>query len=402
MNLKTFRAPSMATALEQVKKQFGRDAVILSTRTATDGGILGIGGRSYVEITAAPHPAEPNTKFHQSQPKNRFQKHGTALGSSRRIPPTQRTENTLNPRVLESELGELKTLVHQLVTESRHERLQAPSHATSEFYRALVANDVAEEIAQQLVEQVCQELPPDKLNDTTAVRARLATAVQAMLPTGGAIRLDSGTKPKIVSLIGPTGVGKTTTIAKLAAQFCLREHKKVGLITIDTYRIAAVEQLRTYAEIIDLPLEVVMTPKEYRDAVERLGGCDIILVDTAGRSQRDTTKHSELMAFFQEVAPEEIHLVLSSTCSEAVLLETVHRFSVFGIDRIIFTKLDEAIGFGVILACLQKAKAKLSYITTGQNVPEDIRVGEGKVLSKLILAKVGRSEASCLALPTTR
>lgn len=386
----------MATALEQVKKQFGRNAVILNTRTATDGGILGIGGRPYVEITAAPHTDHPEVKYRQKKLRNRLQDQSAKVDSPRRVPPTQQIENSQGPNVLVSELGELKSLVRQLVTESRHDRFQAPSHSASEFYRTLVANDVAEEIAQQLVDQVCCELPPGKLNDPKAVRARFAAAVEAMLPTAGAIRLGSGTKPKVVSLIGPTGVGKTTTIAKLAAQFSLREHRKVGLITIDTYRIAAVEQLRTYAEIIDLPLEVVMSPKEYKDAVARLSGCDIILVDTAGRSQRDTAKHSELIAFFQEVAPDEIHLVLSSTCSEAVLLETVHRFSTFGIDRIIFTKLDEAIGFGVILACLKKAKAKLSYITTGQCVPEDIRVGEGKALSRLILAKRERSLATSL------
>jgi flagellar biosynthesis protein FlhF len=159
----------------------------------------------------------------------------------------------------------------------------------------------------------------------------------------------------------------------------------VGLITIDTYRIAAVEQLKTYARIIDVPLEVAVTPDELKDAVARLSDRDIILIDTAGRSQRDAIKVKELRSFFNAVRPDEVHLVLSSTGGERVLAETIERFQEIGVDRVIFTKLDEAIGFGVILTCLQKVDAKLSYVTTGQDVPDDIRIGEGKALAELIL-----------------
>jgi len=208
-----------------------------------------------------------------------------------------------------------------------------------------------------------------------------------MLPAAGPIRVRDTGKPFIVALVGPTGVGKTTTIAKLAANFCLREGRKVGLITLDTYRIAAVDQLKTYAQIIDVPLEVAMSPEQLKEAVGQMTDRDIILIDTAGRGQRDASKINDLRAFFAAVKPNEVHLVLSATCGEGVLTETIHRFNDVGVDRMIFTKLDEAVGFGVILNCLQKVKAQLSYVTTGQDVPNDIEVGEGREIAGLILGK---------------
>jgi flagellar biosynthesis protein FlhF len=263
-----------------------------------------------------------------------------------------------------------------------------------ETYRRLVENAVAEEIAQQLVERGRRELSAAQLGDPHAVRAHLAGVIESMLPTAGPIRVPPAGRPKLIALIGPTGVGKTTTIAKLAANFCLRERRRVGLITIDTFRIAAVEQLRTYAQIIDVPLQVVMTPAELRDAVQRSGDRDIVFIDTAGRSQRDSVKTAELRTYFEAVRPDEVHLVLSSTCSEAVLTQTIHKFREVGVDRIIFTKLDEAIGFGVMLSCLQKAQAQLSYVTTGQDVPDDIRVGDGKAIARLIVGEGSRKPAA--------
>jgi len=150
-------------------------------------------------------------------------------------------------------------------------------------------------------------------------------------------------------------------------------------------RIAAVEQLKTYAQIIDVPLEIVTSPEQMREALGRMADREIIFIDTAGRSQRDPIKIKELKCFFEAVPPHEVHLVLSSTCGEAVLKETIGQFQEVGVNRVIFTKVDEAIGFGVVLACLEKANAKLSYITTGQDVPDDIEVGEGRLITDLIL-----------------
>ena len=187
-------------------------------------------------------------------------------------------------------------------------------------------------------------------------------------------------RPRTVALVGPTGVGKTTTIAKLAATFKLKQKLNVGLITLDTYRIAAVEQLRTYANIIGLPLHVLLTPEELSLALQPLRAsgptrCDGVLIDTAGRSQRDDPRLAQLRTFIRAADPHEVHLVLSSTWSQAVLMDTVERFSSIRTDRIIFTKLDEAVSFGVMLNVASKVNKRLSYVTTGQEVPHQTRAG---------------------------
>ena len=161
----------------------------------------------------------------------------------------------------------------------------------------------------------------------------------------------------------------------------------MALITIDTYRIAAVEQLRTYANIIGLTLHVVTTLDEMRQALEECRDADAVLIDTAGRSQRDGEKLDQLKAFLDVASPHETHLVLSSTCSQPVLMEAVERFSEVRTDRIIFTKLDEAVSFGVLVNVARKVNKQLSYVTTGQEVPHQIEPGQGERLAGLILGE---------------
>jgi flagellar biosynthesis protein FlhF len=185
--------------------------------------------------------------------------------------------------------------------------------------------------------------------------------------------------------VGPTGVGKTTTIAKLAANYRLRERKRVGLITVDTYRIAAVEQLRTYADIIDLPMEVVATPRQMREAVERLADLDLVLIDTAGRSPRDEIKIQELRALLAEAHADEVHLVMSAAASARQLVSTARQFSEAGTTALLLTKLDEASCIGHLLTLLRQCSLPVSYLTDGQNVPDDIQVAERGVIAQWVL-----------------
>jgi flagellar biosynthesis protein FlhF len=189
----------------------------------------------------------------------------------------------------------------------------------------------------------------------------------------------------VVALVGPTGVGKTTTVAKLAADFKLARGRRPGLVTVDTYRIAAVEQLRTYAEIIDLPLAVANAPGEMPRAIEELGDVDLVLIDTAGRSPRDEVKIRELADFLAAARPDEVHLVLSATTGERSLRAAAERFASARADRLILTKLDEADGLGGVLAVLERSHLPVSYITTGQAVPDDIEPAARARLARLIL-----------------
>jgi flagellar biosynthesis protein FlhF len=180
-------------------------------------------------------------------------------------------------------------------------------------------------------------------------------------------------------------VGKTTTIAKLAANYRLRENKTVGLITVDTYRIAAVEQLRTYAEIIDLPMEVVSTPREMREAIARMSSLDLVLMDTAGRSPRDDVRIQELRAMLAEAEPSEVHLVISAVGGAKSLTTTAERFAAVGTTAMIVTKLDEATGLGNLLSVARTSGLPLSYVTDGQNVPDDIRIAQQRTVAQQIL-----------------
>ena len=182
-----------------------------------------------------------------------------------------------------------------------------------DLFTSMIEADVDEEIARELVDRL-RQTPAENLQASLDPRLRLSALVEAELSVAGPIQVQPGAG-RVVALVGPTGVGKTTTIAKLAANYRLRENRRVGLITVDTYRIAAVEQLRTYADIIDLPMEVVSTPREMRQAVERMRDFDLVLMDTAGRSPRDEVRIRELRSMLAEAGPHEVHLVLSAASS---------------------------------------------------------------------------------------
>lgn len=377
----------MAEALAGVKRCFGPDAIILSTRTVSRGGLLGLKSKPLVEITAAresPALAESGRTRRLAAAQSRHATSKNSPASRIHVPAVQMASAPSSDTLLK-EFGTLKAMMSDLVRESRRTNADKAPKSLHELYRNLIENAVAEEVALSLVRRLEDELTLEQLKDAGQVRERLSRALVESLPTSGPIVPKGKGEPYIAALIGPTGVGKTTTIAKLAANFSLREHRKVGLITLDTYRIAAVEQLKTYAQIIDVPLKVAMSPEEYQDAVMSMSDRDVILVDSAGRSQRDAVKIQELKSFFAVAPPHEIHLVLSSAGSERVISQAIERFSDIGFDRVIFTKMDEAVGFGVILGALQKVKAKLSYFTTGQDVPADIEVGEANALAGMIL-----------------
>jgi flagellar biosynthesis protein FlhF len=199
----------------------------------------------------------------------------------------------------------------------------------------------------------------------------------------GPIELTPG-KLKAVALIGSTGVGKTTTIAKLAAHFALMQGKRVGLLTVDTYRIAAVEQLKTYSQIIGLPLSVAYNHAEVPPIIEEYADYDLLLIDTAGRSQKHIMQVGELKSLLEAVNCET-HLVLSAQIKEQDMMEAARRFSAARVDRLIFTKLDETSSYGTLLNVADRTGIPLSYLTTGQKVPEDLEIAEGSKLASLIL-----------------
>jgi flagellar biosynthesis protein FlhF len=304
------------------------------------------------------------------------------------------TPETVAPagEVLQDELSAIRTMVTEVL---QHQTRAASGVAPTlpqklfDMYLTLIGQDVSEELADRIVTAVRDELDEPALEDVEQVRAAALRCLAEYIPTAGelvASRTHDG-RPLTIAMVGPTGVGKTTTLAKIAASFKLRHGCRVGLITADTYRIAAVEQLRTYGNIIGLPLRVVLTPAEMRQAVHAMRDRDVILIDTAGRSQNDTSRIDELRSFMEAAQPHEIHLVLSSTAGEKVLLREAEAFGVVGVDRLVLTKLDEAVSFGVIVNVMQQVGKALSFVTTGQEVPDHLEVGRSDRLARLVLGE---------------
>jgi flagellar biosynthesis protein FlhF len=414
MNLQTFKAATMAEALTQVKTNMGSDAVILHTRTFYTRHWLGLRRREMVEITAGKGLNVGNRRRFIAEPAPSAQPTrvtGAGLGAYRnaggsgggggrlasdRVLPSpakagaaalMETSGVASAAVLAmtKEMSDLKLLVKDLVKDTRTASLPNLPDELVDYYVQLISNQVANELAADIVRTLQKSVRPEHFAQPEFIKEKLAEQLEKLIPTSGPIVRTKTTGPHVVALIGPTGVGKTTTLAKLAANLKLREKHRVGLITLDTFRIAAVDQLKRYADIIGSPLRVVNSGEELREAVKAMSDCDFLLIDTAGRSPKDTMKLNELRGLLSAVEPDEVHLVLSTTASEDAIHLAVSRFSEVRVDKIIFTKIDEAAHVGVVLNVVRKVNKSLSYITTGQDVPDDIEVGRGRRLAQLIL-----------------
>lgn len=413
MNLKTYRAATMADALAEVKKDLGRDAVILHTRVYKSGALMGVGGKQVVEITASDQatarPVRAGAKA-AVLPEVEFK---PAAFAALDVRPAAKPQPAMTPdapasrvavraplapvesaavEALHSELASIRRLVGQ-VLHCAQRQAAAPvlaaggveDHLLALYARMLDAG-VSTGIAEQVLTEARDSLRPEERRDEQIARRTILAGLARRMPAVGAVsKAGVPGKPLVIALIGPTGVGKTTTIAKLAAAYKLRQAKRVGLVTCDTYRIAAVEQLRVYANIIGLPLKVALTPVEVGESCRALGDCEVILVDTAGRSQHDTARLEETAAFVDAASPDERHLVLSAGVAESVLLRAGTRFARLSPGRVILTKLDEAVQFGPLVNVLAAVGLPVSYVTTGQEVPDHIELASSDRMSRLVL-----------------
>lgn len=278
---------------------------------------------------------------------------------------------------LEDELAQMRQMLRQVMSQS------ANGEDVTTLKDALRYQELREDVMQDIIRKV----PPATMmlgkDSPEAVKA-LGDYLHSVLKTGDGIGLKDG-RPKIVALIGTTGVGKTTTIAKIAAKFVLERGISVALVTADTYRISAVDQLRTYSDIIGLPLEIVYSPAELKPALRKHRGKKLILIDTAGRSQNNDYQMEELQEFLAAEPSIEKHLVLSATTKERDAEAILERFAACRPDRILLTKTDETENVGFIVNLLFDRRLALSYLTTGQSVPDDIEPAKPEALARLML-----------------
>ncbi len=390
MSIKTYRARTMREAIDMIRADLGPDAAVLHTRELNRGLVGRLFRGLQIEVAASASVEVPSHFACAVASVGGEDASVVSPAAEVQIAEPPPLDIDYRAKYREAvrlqfspELDELHDRVKQIYSGGGTSTSSDVPDSCFHAFTDMIEAGIEESMCRSLLERARHGLNVGSADEADALQERLVRLVAEELPSTGGIRVVPG-KRRVVALVGPTGVGKTTTIAKLAANFRLREQRRVGLVTVDTYRVAAVEQLRTYADIIDLPMEVVSTPREMREAIARLSDLDLVLVDTAGRSPRDEVKIQELKSMLGEAEPDEVHLVLSCAAGAQSLATTAERFTPAGVTSLLYTKLDEATSLGHLLPSTQLSGLPISYLTDGQNVPDDIQVCDSERLAQRI------------------
>ncbi|QZN73567.1 flagellar biosynthesis protein FlhF [Paenibacillus sp. DR312] len=447
MRVKQYVVETMPEAMLQIRKDLGSDAVILSTKEIKVGGVMGMFRKKRIEVVAAvdkeenkqttkpvqnqftPVPrafvpeayrqtarsfvaasdesATTNTADQSVQDQSAaapsvFESRniGSDIDSSSGSSSTDHkprpqgadfSGSTTGPKPTSSDLQQDKLMTElqdlkQMVTRLSKQGTSADPvpEELQPIRERLTEQDVWPEVWESWFDSIQAKWSEDGLKEQDVEQA-VKLEVMHFLEQ----RIEEGILPttRIVYVAGPTGVGKTTTIAKLAAEQMFKKQRKVGFITSDTYRISAVEQLRTYASILNVPLEVVQSPGDTQRAISRLENCDLIFMDTAGRNYRNELLVSELQSLLAPVENSETFLVMSMTSKSADMVQITEHFSKYGLDKVIFTKMDETGSCGPLFNLLHRFPLKLAYVANGQNVPDDLLKPSADSLSKQLLGE---------------
>jgi len=356
MVVRKYKTKSIQEGVSKIKRELGPDAMILSTKRIQKNTRDPYGADRF-EITALPGPP----------PDSVDQKH---------------------TKTIREEISGIKEMLFLLTQPKGLPEAFQLCPDSVKMYSRLIRSGISEKRVNHFFHKV--SLSPENQHPENAEIAKqvfkaLFDSIQVMNPFQVNPEQEGSGKPKFAAFIGPTGVGKTTTIAKLAADLSLKQKKKVGLISVDNYRIGAVEQLKTYASIIGLPCLTAFTREEVTTAIERFHNRDVILVDTAGHSHLDRKKMAELVALLGDKFSGSCHLVLSATTKRQDMKDAVQYFSSMNPQTYIFTKIDETKQRGGILDQILDYKLPVSFVTTGQQVPEDIMCATKRNISRLIL-----------------
>lgn len=425
MIIKKFQAKTEEAALELARKELGSGIVVMNVKKVKKKGLFSIFKPQQVEVTVALEEEEKqnfreavakvseiarqseaagNTRSAKTEPEQRAKQGKAEPGpqpekqrqQEKQRQPEKNTQ-TIDSRqesAIEEKLSTLQNLLEKQIGSTQEEEKESEGEEKKEdsnvaffhlLYKMLLDNEIEETYANQLVEELDGSVKPDMPIDYL-----LSVVYQKMvLKFGQTKTIQSAEKgPKLVYFIGPTGVGKTTTIAKIASRLSVVEKKKIVLLTADTYRIAAAEQLRTYANILEVPFRIIYTPQEIRTAIEDYAAYDYIFVDTSGHSQKNTDQRDDTLALLRAAdgqAEKEVYLVVSATTKCRDLLNIADTYQKLTDFRLVFTKLDETQCQGNLFNLRLHTDAPMSYVTCGQNVPDDIGEFDAQKTVKLLL-----------------
>lgn len=356
MKMKKYTASTIAAAMKKVQADLGEDAIIVSSKAVYSKGFLGMFKKKSFEVIAGIERGELVGNVALSK---------TIVQENMKSKPEVSQEQT---KVIKKELDDLKAMMKSMQRQSAV--VQYPDNLTS-IIKTLEHQELNVELITQIgdglftvVKNSKNDLSPKDLQELA--KKQLIQILQ-YLPFGG-ISYDK----KYINILGPTGVGKTTTIAKMAARAVLQDKKKIGFITTDTYRIAAIEQLKTYANLLQAPVEIVYNREDYEKALEKFEELDVIFIDTAGRNYKEAKFIKDLQQLIDIKKNVENYLILSMTAKERDMATIIEQFLEFPIEKLIFTKVDETNTIGSMINLMVKYKKGLAYYTDGQEVPEDI------------------------------
>ncbi len=406
MIIKKFLAKTETEAIEMAKQELGNAAIVMNIKKVRPKGLAKLFIHGKVEVTAALDEAPVQTEKVSESTVSDFSRPKPAMDVAKNTGEEDSLEERLTrlQALLEKQMSEKKeeeksgeTIAKQKteetaeieeavpVDEEKEKEIEYAKNCKELIYQQMLANEVDKEIADSIMEEVNRSLPEDALLDQ--ILANIYQKIILMI--GQPYLIDAKPKDKTIFIffLGSTGVGKTTTIAKIASKLKLEEKANIVLVTADTYRIAAVEQLKTYANILSVPLKVIYSPKELEESMEELSQYDICLVDTAGRSHKDKEQMNDIRELMEQIpiAERQIYLVLNAGTKYNDLQEIASTYSSFTDYSIIFTKLDETSSAGAMLNIKMKTKCPLSYVTWGQNVPDDIGEIDPQKVAKQLL-----------------
>ncbi len=380
MFVKSYIAKEMPEAIERIRKELGPDAVILSNRQIRGKGFAGFFGKKLIEVTVAYEPAPGRSIIPE-----RKAEHMPALvppAEKKSAPDQQAAPDNGRMDQLYDQLAQIKGAVQSISDKKAPER-KSPGKFTpeaEEMLNRLTEREVHSALAKKIVNQM-QEIIARFDDDPKKVAESL---VLDMLGEPAVIKLKKY-RMNILMLLGPTGVGKTTTIVKLAGMYALDQGLKVGFINTDTYRVAAQEQLRTYADIMGLPICTIYSPDQMETALLTLQDRDVVLIDTAGKCAADKKYREEIETYIRQSGADDILLAVSASMSYSACRELISNYSFLKNYKLIITKLDEVSAWGSVLNIATLAKGPIAFVTTGQNVPYDIAAPDAKKMAKNVL-----------------
>ena len=392
MKIRRYIGKDIQEAMLKVKMELGNEAVVLNTKKIRQKGFFKFFSKPLIEVLVAidesakqnsnkaPVTATKVEKVITEEKVQKFEeKEEKMVALENKV---SKMEDLIQKVYDEIKGGPTKSIEKSTVKETTNSRLKKLLHSN------LLKNEIEPEIVNKIMTTVSE-----KMGTTGSMNEAAATVfsmISDMLGTPETLKMREDKKPTVVLFVGPTGVGKTTTLAKIAANYSLNHKKVVGLITADTYRIAAVDQLKTYADILGLPVSVVYSSLEIKAAIEKYKDKDIVLIDTAGRVPKEKEQFDELKNLVIAAEADEVYLVLSSTPSMPICNQIIDSYDFLENYKLIFTKLDETPVIGVLLNARHYTNKSLSYITTGQSVPDDIEVVDTGKLTKNLLGSLQR------------